>query len=327
MSKNETIGAFFVGNEAIAKEMADKVKAMFVGVDGQSVSVSDVESMKTEMLYAPFFGHKVVSMNSRNFGVKEAAELLSIHESVPPECMLIVNGGPIPTKVTKCFVKIGQPKFRVMNYGVMADFKSASAFATKRVADKGGKITTAGVRSLVSVVGMDCNFLEGEIDKLMLMSDGKIDEKHVYAYAFPSESAEYYRLYSYLADGDAANAISESRNLVNRFDVAAVDQALMKVACICVRIATSSFTGCMDVKENRFNSDWWGGNGPGSGKPVPSSFMVDVSRKICDRHQNGVKYLLERVSSGFSMHRTSYEMPEGVLEMKILAICGRGRGI
>lgn len=319
-----TVAAFVFGDDLLVSETVRKITSMFIGDDGdgECVSSSSFEDAVEEMMNPPFFGNKIVAVSISHLSVKCLDRLSSL--DIPSTCLMIAFGKSIAADLKKAAKGVGEPTYRMFDFGKAPDFDAATSFVRKRVSEGGGSISLATARSLVSVSGTDLGPLAQEIDKIMVVSKD-VTEDHVSKYAFPLESAEYYRFYSYIGKADVANALAEASALVSGYGYEQVDMAIFNVLCTALRDSTTSYTGCVDVKGHRLTESVWWPNGKKKGNPLPSSFMSKIASMISKRHgEDGVKSIMRFARDDMARMRlfpnTRHEL---FLNMKILALCGR----
>jgi len=315
MSDNSTCAAFFIGDRHLTHKSYSHVKNMFIG-ENSPVS-TDIEGMKRELLYSPFFGNKLVVIDSFTDDAHEF--LVKNMDCIPEDCMLVVRVQKLASKTRKWIKKVGVPKLRLIECGKIDNYESSLEFVKNRVREMGGQIDPKSASRLVNMVGEDAASLSSEIDKLLLF-DIPITSQLVDKFSFKSGSGKFYSLYSHIGDGNFPAAVEESRTLIGELGQESVDQALMKILYISVRQIETCYGRCRDITVNRMNSSWWP-DGKKNGNPEPSGFMKAIAHKICDRHGDGVQYLLQRVVSGYDQYRAKNNMSDAYIELKILAIC------
>jgi len=320
---SQTIAAFVFGDDYLVKETVAKISGMFVEVGDENIDVLDFKMAADEIANPPFFGNKIISMPASAMNQAAFDALDGMKDSVSETCLLIVRGSQLPPSVKKAVKKAGEPTYRMFDLTKAVDAQSATAFVIKRVKDAGGTIEYGAARNLVSISGTTLGMLAQEVDKIMVVSSN-ITNDHVSALAFPYDSAEYYRFYSYLGNADVENAILEARALVDFYGYEQVDMAISKMLCTALRDATTSYTGCVDIKHHRLNEHVWWPNGKKAGKPMPTAFMAKMAGMISKRHgKDGVESIMRFARDDIARIRLCPNTRHILfIEMKILAVCG-----
>jgi len=319
-----TIAAFVLGERFLVNETSQKIIRMFSGDDGQTVDVHDISSAIDEIVNPPFFGRKSIVLDVTSVSKDDVCALKEVYDLSTESCLLVVKGGSMTSPAKNEIKSAGESRMRLFDYSKKPSFADSVSFVQKRVVDRGGTISRDVASLLVSISGGGGYWsIAQEVDKIMSVSKD-ITKKHVAHLSFPSDNAQYYRLFTSIRDGNASDAIAELDALVSSYGYEAVDQTLFRLMSTAVRNASTSFTACIDIGRGRLNEHRWWPDGRKSGDPHPSSFMVEISDAIVARHgENGVKSILRFMHDDLCGVRIFPDTRHVLrLEMKIIAMCG-----